>query len=327
MGWCGVLHKGIIWICIALFFIVLAIIRVEDETVCKDSAGKPGKPLLGKGICVWFYRVRVLVFSDSNLFLWKTQYDGHWVDGKMHGYGTYTTLNGNKYTGHWKENKRHGTGEFRLTDGSLFKGDWVDDKLTCKDGVVVFSDLKNQIHHKIREELNSQQFLKGVQEYLSEGITYEGSMDNGQIHGTGTITISNIRKFTGTFNNGVLSSGIIILKDGETITLESSRDEWIVTSQIRVSVISLNDGSQIELNTVSQQPFRFEPSFSPNASDILQRHGLTPTQLEELKLTLSSLYFFEYYLHNRSLYLSQDIYSFSDDIKQLSPEDLSKYDL
>jgi hypothetical protein len=37
-------------------------------------------------------------------------YDGAWLDGKMHGIGTYTFFNGSTYNGNWRNGFRHGRG-------------------------------------------------------------------------------------------------------------------------------------------------------------------------------------------------------------------------
>jgi len=294
--------------------------------VCRDSLGNPGKPWFGVGKCVWYYGV--LVFKESNyLFLRKTQYEGQWVDAKMDGYGIYITVNGNKYIGQWKQNKREGRGEFLLTDGLSFKGYWVNDKLTCNDGYIQYNELKNLVQNKIVDYAqNSQQFSKSVQEYLASGISYEGSISDGKINGNGIITLRS-RKFSGTFYGGIPISGTVTLSDGRSITIESFHDEW--KSSKRVAIISFRDGTLLELHTDPNQPFQYDfKDGQNNTSDILEKYGLNALNADELKITLSSLFFFEYYLTIRGLYLSSEIYPFSDEnIKQITPEELSKYEL
>jgi hypothetical protein len=41
-------------------------------------------------------------------------YDGAWLDGKMHGIGTYTYFNGSTYEGNWRNGLRHGRGQLVL---------------------------------------------------------------------------------------------------------------------------------------------------------------------------------------------------------------------
>ena len=51
----------------------------------------------------------------------RRRYIGNWVDGKMHGQGTYVYADGDKYEGEWKDDKRHGRGTvtYRGQDGSV----------------------------------------------------------------------------------------------------------------------------------------------------------------------------------------------------------------
>ena len=55
-------------------------------------------------------------------------YDGDIVDGKRHGYGTYTGASGEKYVGEFKNGMRHGPGTNTLPDGEKYVGGWKDDK-------------------------------------------------------------------------------------------------------------------------------------------------------------------------------------------------------
>ena len=41
-------------------------------------------------------------------------YDGKWLNGKMHGTGSYTFFNGATYEGSWRDGNRHGEGLFRF---------------------------------------------------------------------------------------------------------------------------------------------------------------------------------------------------------------------
>eukprot|EP00287_Rhodomonas_sp_CCMP768_P015727 CAMPEP_0196756254 /NCGR_PEP_ID=MMETSP1091-20130531/100333_1 /TAXON_ID=302021 /ORGANISM="Rhodomonas sp., Strain CCMP768" /LENGTH=61 /DNA_ID=CAMNT_0042104835 /DNA_START=53 /DNA_END=234 /DNA_ORIENTATION=+ len=43
-------------------------------------------------------------------FAWPdgAKYSGEWVDGKMHGKGTYIETDGARYEGEWEQGKMHG---------------------------------------------------------------------------------------------------------------------------------------------------------------------------------------------------------------------------
>ena len=67
-------------------------------------------------------------------------YDGDMVNGKMHGYGTYT-LDGNKYVGEFKNDNFNGQGTYISSNGDKYVGEWKNDMmhgygtLTYSDGV------------------------------------------------------------------------------------------------------------------------------------------------------------------------------------------------
>ena len=59
----------------------------------------------------------------------RRKYVGQWKNGKQHGQGTYTYVNGDKYVGEWKKGLRHGKGIFMHADGKILEGIWKKDKL------------------------------------------------------------------------------------------------------------------------------------------------------------------------------------------------------
>jgi hypothetical protein len=57
------------------------------------------------------------------------KYEGEFKDGKRHGQGTGTYLNGEKYVGEFKEGKRHGQGTYTYSDGSKYEGEFKDGEI------------------------------------------------------------------------------------------------------------------------------------------------------------------------------------------------------
>ena len=53
-------------------------------------------------------------------------YKGEMKDGKPHGTGTYTFINGGDYTGGWKNGKKHGKGTITWGDGDTYTGEFKD---------------------------------------------------------------------------------------------------------------------------------------------------------------------------------------------------------
>lgn len=55
-------------------------------------------------------------------------YDGGWLDGKMHGYGTYRFADGMTYEGVMRDNWPSGEGTARYSNGGMYVGGWKDGK-------------------------------------------------------------------------------------------------------------------------------------------------------------------------------------------------------
>ena len=47
-------------------------------------------------------------------------YSGEWLDGKMHGQGTYVWASGSLYDGEWREGHRNGRGTNIWADGDKY---------------------------------------------------------------------------------------------------------------------------------------------------------------------------------------------------------------
>ncbi|MBN3271203.1 ALS2 protein, partial [Polyodon spathula] len=219
--------------------------RTAKYTFYKDSrlkeatyegrwlAGKPN----GKGVLKWQDgRMYTGTFKNGledgfgeyivpNRALGKEDhYQGHWKEGKMHGYGTYKYATGEVYEGSFQDNMRHGHGILRsgkLTSSSpsMFIGQWVQDK---KTGYGVFDDITRGEKYMgmwqddlrqgngvivtqfglYYEGAFSSNKMIGSGILLSEEDTrYEGEfIDDWTLNGKGTLTIPNGDYFEGTFS-------------------------------------------------------------------------------------------------------------------------------
>jgi hypothetical protein len=49
---------------------------------------------------------------------------GDWLEGYMHGYGTYNFGNGDRYSGDWREGSRHGKGDYTFRNGCRYSGEY-----------------------------------------------------------------------------------------------------------------------------------------------------------------------------------------------------------
>ena len=55
-------------------------------------------------------------------------YDGEWLDGKSHGFGTKTWPDGKKYEGYWKCGMPEGKGRKIHKDGTVKEGEFINGK-------------------------------------------------------------------------------------------------------------------------------------------------------------------------------------------------------
>lgn len=66
----------------------------------------------------------------------KKKYQGEYnQDGQRHGYGIYTSRNGNEYRGEWQHGKREGLGVVNIGNGDAFEGQF---ERNLKNGVGVY---------------------------------------------------------------------------------------------------------------------------------------------------------------------------------------------
>lgn len=59
-------------------------------------------------------------------------YEGAWLNGMRHGYGTQVWIDGSKYLGEWKYNEANGQGKLYHSDGDVYEGAWLNDKANGK---------------------------------------------------------------------------------------------------------------------------------------------------------------------------------------------------
>jgi len=56
------------------------------------------------------------------------KYDGEWVNGREHGLGTFTSRDGFVYVGEYKDGERNGHGTFTSFEGDKYVGEFKDEK-------------------------------------------------------------------------------------------------------------------------------------------------------------------------------------------------------
>lgn len=122
---------------------------------------------VGKDFSKWDGCRGAVAKSDST-------YVGHFNNGLMNGFGTFTYSDGATYVGEFKNDKEHGEGTFICWNhGSKYIGEFVNGK---KQGYGTY--------------------------FFPDGVKYEGMWFDGLKHGKGTLTYKDGNKLVGEFKNG-----------------------------------------------------------------------------------------------------------------------------
>jgi len=148
----------------------------------------------------------------------SSEYIGWWMNGHLHGHGTYTIF-GNTYTGEWQFDRKCGFGTFTSITGVIYSGEWENDhahgygRLEHPDGLHYDGLWENGMRHgKGRLNYANGDFYSG--EWANDvpsgtgtystttGINYCGSWKNGKSHGYGCLVTPNGRRYEGEFRNG-----------------------------------------------------------------------------------------------------------------------------
>ena len=66
--------------------------------------------------------------GSGKTMLMHGEYDGHWLNDKLHGYGKMNYRNGDVYEGNWKDDNRFGFGKMIYQNGDVYEGDWKNGK-------------------------------------------------------------------------------------------------------------------------------------------------------------------------------------------------------
>jgi len=83
-------------------------------------------------LMVIFTKVCESVENESRISFYSKLFVGQWNQGTRSGYGVLTKRNGDHYEGHWVDDKREGQGSFFFSaKRKLFIGEWVNDQPKC----------------------------------------------------------------------------------------------------------------------------------------------------------------------------------------------------
>ncbi|TRZ00880.1 hypothetical protein DNTS_030251, partial [Danionella cerebrum] len=147
------------------------------------------------------------------------RYQGHWKEGKMHGFGTFWHASGEVYEGSFRENMRHGHGMLRSgkvaspSSSSVFVGQWVQGKRT---GYGVCDDFSRGEKY-MGIWLDDQRHGNGV--VINQfGLYYEGNFCNNRMVGTGVLLCEDDTVFVGDFSDDftLCGKGVLFMPNGDS---------------------------------------------------------------------------------------------------------------
>ncbi|XP_037136637.1 alsin-like isoform X2 [Syngnathus acus] len=154
-------------------------------------------------------------------------YQGHWRDGKIHGFGVYRYANGEVYEGCFNDGQRHGYGMLRSgkmdkTSSGVFIGQWVCDKRT---GYGVYDDITRGEKYMgmwLDDERHGSAVV--VTQY---GVYYEGNFRENKMSGPGLLVSDDDTAFHGEFSEDWTANGkgVLFLANGDTLEGHFS-GEW-----------------------------------------------------------------------------------------------------
>ncbi|XP_077393603.1 alsin-like isoform X6 [Festucalex cinctus] len=154
-------------------------------------------------------------------------YQGHWRDGKIHGFGIYRYATGEVYEGCFNDGQRHGYGMLRSgkmdkTSSGVFIGQWVCDKRT---GYGVYDDITRGEKY-MGMWLDDERHGSAVV-VTQHGVYYEGSFRENKMSGPGLLVSDDDTAFHGEFSEDWTANGkgVLSLANGDTLEGHFS-GEW-----------------------------------------------------------------------------------------------------
>jgi hypothetical protein len=137
-----------------------------------------------------------------------SQYEGDWVTGAAHGFGTRSFADGSVYSGGWKSGYRHGYGKLTTVSSLVYEGIWAN-------------DLQNGHGREVRPDKSTYdgQWSNGNKHgtgsnVFADGRRHDGNWEAGRPMGPGTRTHRSGISITGAWTNDVLSHGLIAFPSG-----------------------------------------------------------------------------------------------------------------
>jgi hypothetical protein len=166
--------------------------------------------------------------------------EGEWLNGLLHGQGTYYFLadnqfKGDKYVGEYKDGSKNGQGTYYFLADNQFKGDKYVGEF--KDG-----------------SKNGQ----GTYYYLADnqfkGGNYVGEYKDDKKHGQGTLTFANGDKYVGEFKDGMYNGqGIGTTADGKRFEGIWENNNFIREAKVNLPALNNNTATNTDRTDIDRE--------------------------------------------------------------------------
>ncbi len=168
------------------------------------------------------------------------KYVGEYREGNWNGQGTYTHASGNKYVGQHKTGYRHGQGIFYFLADDQWKGDkYVGE---YRDGT--WNGRGTYMHANgdkyVGEFRDGKANGQGTYAY-NNGNKYVGELRDGKLEGQGTYTYANSEKYVGEFKDDKRNGqGVFAFADGRRQEGIWEKDNFIREAKINLPNLNSN---------------------------------------------------------------------------------------
>ena len=144
-------------------------------------------------------------------------YEGNFIGGKLHGYGTLKTSSGNSYVGNFEEGRFSGKGTLEDKDGNKYSGGFVLGKKNDDNAMVIYPDQSKYEGSFRSDKRNGHGILTS-----SRGkIIYKGKWVGDKFCGAGEWNTPKNERYVGLFEEGYpCGKGTLYRSDGSIYTGE-----------------------------------------------------------------------------------------------------------
>jgi hypothetical protein len=135
-------------------------------------------------------------------------YEGHFLNGNLHGQGKLTYVDGSTYEGEWRNNQMDGQGKMTFADGDVYEGHWHDDQMDGR-GKMTYANRDVYEGPWLNNKKNG---ADGEMTYANRDV-YKGEWHNDEMT-NGVLTFASGNVYKGKFKNGAMKNGVLTFTSG-----------------------------------------------------------------------------------------------------------------